>query len=73
MTKQKGVLSADVKSGINKLSFPPTNDGDHIKITKLVNLLQSSLRCLERIRKSQDAKEAEESQPKKINAFTAKI
>ena len=44
-----------------------------MEMPKLVNILQSRLCSSERIRKSQDAKEAEESHPKKKNGFTDKI
>ena len=40
---------------------------------KLANILQSGLRLSERIGKFQNAKEVEESHPKKRNSFTAKI
>ena len=63
---------ADVQSRITKTSLPPTNEGDQTKIPKLVNLLQSRLRPSERMRKSQDTKEAEVSHTKKRNAFTSK-
>ena len=56
MTVRKGVSYADVQSGITKSSFPPKNKGDHIKMPNLVNLSQSGLRRLERIRNYQDAK-----------------
>ena len=59
MTGGKGVSSVDVQYGITKSSFPPTNEGDQMKIPKLVNLSQSGLRRPERIWKPQDAKEAE--------------
>ena len=72
MTGRTGVSSADVQYGIAKPSLSPTNEGDQKKIPKLVNLSQSGLRRSERIRKSQDAKEAEEYQPKKRNTFTVK-
>ena len=64
--------SADVQSGITKPYFPPTNEGDQMKMQKMVNILQSGLRRSERMRKSQDGKEAEESHPKNRNTFTAK-
>ena len=64
--------SADIQYGITKPSFPPTNEVEQTKIPKLVNIFQSSLRRSERIRKSQNAKELEESHPKKRNVFTAK-
>ena len=73
MMGRKQVLFADVKYGITKPYLPPTNEGDQIEMPKLVNLLQSGLRCSERIQKSRNAKEAEESHPKKRNNFTAKI
>ena len=73
MTRSKGVSYADVKYGITKPSFPPTNEGDQIKMPKLVNILQSGFHRSERIWKSQDAKESEESHPKNRNTFTAKI
>ena len=62
----------EVQYGIAKPSFPPSNKGCQMKIPKLVNLFQSGLLRSERIEKSQDAKEAEESRPKMINSFTAK-
>ena len=43
-----------------------------MKMTKLVYLLQNVLSCSERIRKSHNAKEAEESHPKERNSFNAK-
>ena len=73
MTARKGVSSANVQFDIPKPYLPPKNEGDHMKIPKLVNLSQSGLRRLERVRNSQDVKEAEEYHPKKRNAFTAKI
>ena len=59
VTGRKGVSSADVQYVITKPSFPLTKKGYHMKMPKLVKFLQSGLRCSERIRKSQDAKEAE--------------
>ena len=44
-----------------------------MKISKLVNILQSGLCRSERMGESQDAKEAEEFHPKNIIAFIAKI
>ena len=43
MTGRKGVSSADMKYVVTKPSFPPTNEGDQMKMHKLVNLLQSGL------------------------------
>ena len=73
MTGRKEVSFADAQSGIIKPSFPPMNEGYQLKIPKLVNLTKSVLRCSERIRKSHNAKEAEEYHHREINAFTAKI
>ena len=72
MTGRKGVSCADVQYGINKPSFSRTNKGEQTKMPNLVHLLQSDLHHSERIRKSQNTKEAEESHPKNRNAFTAK-
>ena len=44
MTEMKGVSSADVQYGIIKPSFPTTNEGDQMKMPKLVNISQSGLR-----------------------------
>ena len=44
-----------------------------MKMPKLVNLSQRGLCRSERIRKSQDAKEAKESHPKKRNSFITEI
>ena len=59
MTGRKRVSSEDMQSRITKPSLSQTNKGYHIKMPKLVHLLQSRFCCSERIRKSQDAKEAE--------------
>ena len=72
MTGRKLVSYVDVQSSITKPYFPPTNEGYQMKMPKLVNLSQSILHRSESIRKSQNAKEAEESHPKKRNSFTAK-
>ena len=45
MTGSKGVSFADAQSGITKTYFPPTNEGDRMKMSKFVNLLQSGLHC----------------------------
>ena len=65
MTVRKGVSSVDVQSGITKPSFPPTNEVDHTKMPKLINLSQRGLHCSERIRKYQDTKKAKEYHTKK--------
>ena len=59
MIGRKGVSFMDAQYGITKPYLPPTNEGGQLKIPQLVNLLQSGLRRSERIRKSQNAKEAE--------------
>ena len=73
MMGRKGVSSADVQSDISKPFFPPTNEGDQMKMPKLINISHIGLRRSERIRKSQNSKEVEESHPKYRNAFTFKI